>query len=64
MKSFAAVLLGLSILGSGAFLAQTAEPVDDAAIARIRDEGFTRSQVMETAFWLTDRYGPRLNGSP
>lgn len=64
MKPVAILLLGLSILGSGAFLAQTAEPVDEAAIARIRDEGFNRSQVMDTAFWLTDRYGPRLNGSP
>jgi hypothetical protein len=34
-----------------------------AAIAKIRDEGLKRSQVMETMFWLTDRYGPRLNGS-
>ena len=23
-------------------------------------KGFERSQVMDTAFWLTDRYGPRL----
>ncbi len=64
MKPFAAVVLGLTVLGSGAFLAQSAEPIDEAAITRIRDEGFNRSQVMETAFWLTDRYGPRLNGSP
>jgi carboxypeptidase Q len=64
MKSLAALVLGLSILGSGVFLAQTGEPVDEAAIARIRDEGLNRSQVMDTAFWLTDRYGPRLNGSP
>jgi hypothetical protein len=33
-------------------------------MSRIREEGLTRSQVMDTAFWLTDRYGPRLNGSP
>ena len=43
--------------------AQT-EKLDYAAIAQIRDEGFTRSQAMETVFWLTDRYGPRLTGSP
>jgi hypothetical protein len=64
MKLPAASVLLLSVLGSGAFLAQTIEPIDEASIARIRDEGFNRSQVMETAFWLTDRYGPRLNGSP
>jgi carboxypeptidase Q len=40
------------------------EKLDYAAIARIRDEGLNRSQAMETLFWLTDRYGPRLTGSP
>jgi carboxypeptidase Q len=64
MKPLAAAVLGFTVLGSGVFLAQSNEPVDVAAIERIRDEGFNRSQVMETAFWLTDRFGPRLNGSP
>jgi carboxypeptidase Q len=40
------------------------EKVDLQAITRIRDEAFNRSQVMETAWYLTDRYGPRLTGSP
>ena len=40
------------------------EKLDYAAIAQIRDEGLNRSQAMETLFWLTDRYGPRLTGSP
>ena len=44
--------------------AQAPERVDTAAISRIRDEGFNRSQVMETASWLTDIYGPRLTNSP
>jgi hypothetical protein len=44
--------------------AQSSEPIDTAAIAKIRDEGLNRSQVMDTLFWLTDRYGPRLTGSP
>jgi hypothetical protein len=52
------------VLGLGAFTPQSAERVDAAALARIRDEGLNRSQVMDTAFWLTDRYGPRLDGSP
>jgi hypothetical protein len=43
--------------------AQT-EKVDQAAMQKIRDEGFNRSQIMETASWLTDVYGPRLTGSP
>lgn len=44
--------------------AQGPEPIDAAAIQKIRDEGLNRSQIMETMFWLTDRHGPRLTGSP
>ncbi|HEX5220708.1 MAG TPA: M20/M25/M40 family metallo-hydrolase [Verrucomicrobiae bacterium] len=33
-------------------------------IARIRDEGLNRSQVMDTMTYLTDLIGPRLTGSP
>lgn len=44
--------------------AQAPESVDLPAIQKIRDEGLQRSQVMETIFWLTDRHGPRLTGSP
>ncbi len=40
-----------------------AEPVDLEMVTRIRDEGFHRSQVMATAFHLTDVIGPRLTGS-
>jgi carboxypeptidase Q len=47
-----------------ALAGQVAERVDTAAIAKIRDEGLNRSQVMEHMFWLTDAYGPRLTGSP
>src|SRR5256714_10897230 len=34
------------------------------AIARIRDEGMNRSQVMQTLSYLSDVIGPRLTGSP
>ena len=44
--------------------AQPPERIDYAAIGQIRDEGLNRSQAMETLFWLTDRYGPRVTGSP
>ncbi len=40
------------------------ELVDTAAIRKIKEEGFERSQVMTIASWLTDVYGPRLTGSP
>ena len=40
------------------------EAVDFDAVTRIRAEGMDRSQVMDTLWWLTDRYGPRLTNSP
>jgi carboxypeptidase Q len=40
------------------------EPVDLGMVNRIREEGLHRSQVMDTAFHLTDVLGPRLTGSP
>lgn len=42
--------------------ASLAEDAD--ANTRIREEGMQRSQVMQTLHHLTDRYGPRLTGSP
>lgn len=47
---------------SSPLLAQ--ERIDQAAVNRIKEEGFQRSQVMTIASWLTDVYGPRLTGSP
>jgi carboxypeptidase Q len=64
MKRALVVLSALAIFSVGAFATQSAEPVDTAAIQKIRAEGLEKSQVMETMFWLTDRYGPRLTGSP
>jgi carboxypeptidase Q len=40
------------------------ETVDQAAVQKIREEGLNHSQVMKTAFYLTDVAGPRLAGSP
>lgn len=39
------------------------EPVDLQMIEKIKEEGLQRSQVMQTAFYLTDVIGPRLSGS-
>ena len=44
--------------------AQAVEPVDNALVAKIREEAFNRSQVMNTVSYLTDVSGPRLTGSP
>ena len=51
-------MLGVSVA------AQEPAPAADGALARIRAEAVERSQVMDTLFWLTDRHGPRLTGSP
>jgi hypothetical protein len=40
------------------------ERVDLTAMAKIREEGLQRSQVMQTASYLTDVFGPRLTNSP
>lgn len=60
LTSCAALLLGALVSVS----AQVAEPIDLAALQRIKEEGFDRSKVMDTAWWLTDMYGPRLTNSP
>ncbi|HEV8378803.1 MAG TPA: M20/M25/M40 family metallo-hydrolase [Tepidisphaeraceae bacterium] len=44
--------------------APTTAPASAQVIAKIRDEGFNRSQVMATLSYLTDVIGPRLTGSP
>ena len=40
------------------------EKLDLAMIAKIKEEGLTRSQVMDHIGWLSDVYGPRLTGGP
>ena len=57
------VLCALSVLSTVPLAAQT-ESVDAAAVAKIRDEAFNRSQVMSLMSYLTDVHGPRLTGSP
>lgn len=54
----------LLVLVTGAFAAWPEEPVDWDMVSRIRDEGFHRSQVMDSLEYLTDVIGPRLTGSP
>ena len=55
------VLLGLSLI-TGDAIAQ--EQVDMAVIAKIREEGLKKSQVMDIALHLTDLNGHRLANSP
>jgi len=56
----AVLILGLIALPA----AQTSEKIDLGAIAQIREEGLSRSQVMDHISWLSDVYGPRLTGGP
>ena len=59
-----------NLLFTGLLLAAVAggavaqETVDQAVVQKIRHEGLENSQVMKTAFYLTDVSGPRLSGSP
>jgi carboxypeptidase Q len=54
-----------SLLTAGiSFAAVAQEVVDQAIVQKIREEGLNHSQVMKTAFYLTDVAGPRLSGSP
>jgi carboxypeptidase Q len=50
--------------GNGTQQATSEATSESAAYARIRDEGLSRSQVMDYASELMDGIGPRLTGSP
>lgn len=63
-RKFAAVLLlYVLVLPTFAFSQSSAQNNDDV-IAKIKDEGMNRSQVMQTLSYLTDVIGPRLTNSP
>src|SRR4051794_7350727 len=64
MKRKVALSVILQLLVLFLFPLWAEQPVDLGMINRIRDEGFHRSQVMDTAFHLTEVLGPRLTGSP
>src|ERR1039457_3711002 len=40
------------------------EKVDEATTAKIRSEEMEHSQIMRIEHMITDRYGPRVTGSP
>src|SRR5947207_1019280 len=58
-------LVGIAILLGLCLWAVEPEKVDLGMLGRIRREAFgANSRVMDTMFYLTDVYGPRLTGSP
>jgi len=65
---FAATILLCALLAPYAAFAQQVQqqPAPDPSdpIAKIRDEGLNRSQVMQTLSYLSDVIGPRLTASP
>lgn len=61
-RTFAAVILATSLGAHPPLLAQ--DHADREVVARIREEGFQRSQVMTFAEHIADVLGPRLTGSP
>ena len=62
MKKLSVFLSGLFFVSTTALAFQNTE-VDYNAVYKIKDEGLNNSQVMDIAWNLTDRIGPRLTGS-
>src|SRR5881296_1397000 len=64
-RQFAALLLLFTlVVPYAAFAQQPQQPAEDPMIAKIKDEGMNRSQVMQTLSYLTDVIGERLTASP
>ncbi len=57
-------IAALAVASAIAITTAQTEKIDYAAIGKIRDEGMSRSQVMDHVWWLSDVYGPRVTGSP
>jgi hypothetical protein len=67
LRRYTAILLAITglLFSSSPLMAQAPqEKVDLDAVAKIKDEGLKRSQVMEILSYITDVSGPRLTGSP
>ena len=62
MKLLPLALSGSILAGSALLLAQ--EKVDEVIAAKLRSEELEHSQIMHTLHMLTDRYGPRVTGTP
>jgi carboxypeptidase Q len=64
MKRLSLVCLLMSLAVAIPHAQPSPETLDLGMIAKIRDEGLKRSQVMDHISWLSDVYGPRLTGGP
>lgn len=54
----------LSLFLPNAWAQTNTDAVDQEMVAKIKEEGESGSQVMETISYMTDVYGPRLTSSP
>ena len=64
MRPQRTAIVVLALAWSAASAAAQTERIDYAMLARIREEGLQRSQVMDHISWLADVYGPRVTGTP
>jgi len=65
MTRVSSLLIAVFFLASATGIAQAPMAgVDPATVNRIRGEAITRSQAMETHWWLSEVYGPRATGTP
>ncbi len=66
MATFNTLIRAVAVFSLAAFgtSLNAQERIDYEALAKIRKEGRTNSQIMKTLHMLTDVYGPRLTGSP
>jgi carboxypeptidase Q len=66
VKTVAAALLATCLLPAAPLTAQEAatERIDLGVLHDIKSQAFQHSQVMEHLFYISDVYGPRVNGSP
>ncbi len=60
-KRLSITLIAVVFLSGGA---KAQETIDHVMVDKFRDEGLNRSQVMETASYMVDVFGPRLSNSP
>ena len=63
MNRFAFVVVVVMSCICLSFTGDKTEKVDLHMVARIKNEGFNNSKVMETMYQMTDEVGPRLTGS-
>ena len=56
----AAILIGATALPLAVTARDAGQAVDQAMVARIRDEGLQRSRVMDVVSYITDVLGARL----